>query len=298
MKKSVLALAAIISLSSFAKAQENSPLGQLAGRSDIPIAVPAVPLPEKSAPARGWDPAAPFSSYQKQAEVISSDAVSSVIKNVRWGAVPLDGKTYNWETAVIKPDLLEKVYYGRKTAGAGHSLLVFVFKKGGFLNSRGEASAALTLGAESYTREPEGYSRANDLLGRYPIVWNLTTLANYADFNINVARSDVLLAPMDIPREAGVQLLKAAIARVGLAARGPAQAHNLFSNNCTTNAVALVNTAVPADRRIDPKTMFATNPDAAFPRRAVARYTRLGVLSPETLTLDKTTYRTLEISLY
>lgn len=299
MKIPLLTIAALTVLFSPAKAQENRAFSQLLNETSLSIPVP--PLPDRGGQVSGavsWDPSAPFSYHQKPAEITSRGRSAVRIKNVRWGELPADKKSHSWETATVMPELLERAYYGYKTAGTGHSLLVFVFKKGGFVNSKGEASAALTIGAEGYTREPEGYNPVNGLLGRYPLIWNLSTLANYADFNINLKKTDVLLAPINISRADQLQLLEAALARIEKTNRAPGETYDTFSNNCTTLPVSLINPLLPDGQRIDMKTFFVPNPDAAFPKKAVAKYTELGALSPEITSLNKDTYKKLEVSRY
>jgi len=299
MKTKFLTIAAVAALLSPAKAQETQAFSQLLTETSISIPVP--PLPDRGDQVSGavsWDPSAPFSHHQKPAEISARSRSAVKIKNVRWGELPADKKSHVWETATVMPEMLERAYYGYKNAGTGHSLLVFVFKNGGFVNSKGEASAALTIGAEGYTREPEGYNPVNGMLGRYPLIWNLSTLANYADFNITFKNADVFLAPINISREAQLQLLSAALARIEKTNRTPGETYDTFSNNCTTLPVSLLNALLPETQRIDMKTFFVPNPDAAFPKKAVARYTELGVLSAEVTSLNKDTYKKLDVSRY
>jgi len=299
MKIPLLTLAAAAVLFSPAKAQENRAFSQLLNETSLSLPVP--PLPDRGDQVSGavsWDPSAPFSYHQRPAEIAARSRSAVKIKNVRWGDLPADKKSHNWETATVMPEMLEQAYYGYKTAGTGHSLLVFVFRKGGFLNSRGEASTALTVGAEGYTREPEGYNPVNGLLGRYPLIWNLSTLANYADFNINFKKADVFLAPINLSREDQLRLLDAALARIEKTNRAAGETYDTFSNNCTTLPVSLINPLLPEGRRIDMKTFFVPNPDASFPKKAVAKYTELGALSSEVTSLNKDTYKKLDVSRY
>lgn len=299
MKITLLTLAAAAVLFSPAKAQENRAFSQLLNETSLSLPVP--PLPDRGDQVSGavsWDPSAPFSYHQRPAEIAARSRSAVKIKNVRWGDLPADKKSHNWETATVMPEMLERAYYGYKTAGTGHSLLVFVFRKGGFLNSRGEASTALTVGAEGYTREPEGYNPVNGLLGRYPLIWNLSTLANYADFNINFKKADVFLAPINLSREDQLRLLDAALDRIEKTNRAAGETYDTFSNNCTTLPVSLINPLLPEGRRIDMKTFFVPNPDASFPKKAVAKYTELGALSSEVTSLNKDTYKKLDVSRY
>ena len=296
MKIRFLTIAAVALLLSPARAQQGRALGQLIDDAGLSVPVTAVPRPDRGFFST-WDPSAPFSYHQRPAEVLARGGSALKINNVRWGALPGDGKSYRWETAVIMPERLESVYYGINTAGTGHSFLVFVFGNGGFINMKGEVSGALTLGAEPYTRAPGGYNRADDLLGRYPIVWNLTTLDNYADFTVNSAGSDVRLARLNLSGEARIKLLMAALDRMERTLSVP-ENHVLYSNNCTTLAVSLVNQVLPEAQRISGGGFFAVDPDAVLPRRAVKKYTSLGALSPEAVTLNSENYRTSESSVH
>jgi hypothetical protein len=291
MKKNIYAAALLAVLTAVPAAAQEA-FYQLSGAA---AAVAQAPLPagaEKTS-FLAWDPSAPFSYHQKPAGIISASRSAVKLGNVRWGALPSDGMSHRWETATVMPELLEKVYYGLRTAGTGHSLLVFVFSDGGFTGPGGEASSALTIGAEPYTRAPEGYVRSNDLLGRYPLVWNLTTLGNYADFNVNSYGSDVELFPAAISREDGIRLLYAALEKVRRDAAAPGT-HILYANNCTTSAVGLLDQVLPESRRIPLTSLGMTNPDAAFPRKAVARFTALGALAGPSIRLNAANFAAAE----
>jgi len=293
--KTNLLAAVLLALLTPAKAGQAAAFSQLSVDPSASIQAPEAPKPEAVSKASpfAWDPAAPFSYHQKPAEIVSRGRSAIKIRNVRWGALPADGRSHRWENAAVFPELLDKVYYGLRSAGTGHSLLVFVFQDGGFSDSKGEKSAALTIGAEPYTRAPEGYVRSNDLLGRYPLVWNLTTLDNYADFNVNSYGSDVELSPVNINREDAIRLLYAALEKVDQAAAAPGT-HVLYANNCTTSAVGLLNSVLPEARNIPLRKLLMTNPDAAFPRKAVAGYTALGALSPDVIKLNDSNYAAAE----
>lgn len=290
MTKNIYA-AALLAILTAVPAAAQEAFSQLSGAAATSVQAPLPASAEKS--FLSWDPSAPFSYHQKPAGIISASRSEVKVANVRWGALPADGMSHRWEKAAVIPGLLKKVYYGLRTAGTGHSLLVFVFSDGGFTGPGGEVSSALTIGAEPYTRAPEGYVRSNDLLGRYPLVWNLTTLNNYADFNVNSYGSDVELFPAAISREDGIRLLYAALEKVGRDAAAPGT-HVIYANNCTTSAVALLDQVLPENRRIPLTSLGLTNPDAAFPKKAVARFTAVGALAGPSIRLSASNFASAE----
>ena len=298
MKKSLLTVAAILTLFSVSNAQQNSALGQLP-LSYTDISVPAVPPPSRSVGsvihsiANNWDPSAPFSYNQNPAQLVPGFGVT--LKNVRWGRTPADHKSFSWETVSINPALIEKVIFGYKTYGTGHSLLIFIFREGGVINSRGETTKALTFGAEAWSRAPYGYTLFHAMNGRYPLIWGVTTFESFADYVITVNKQNLYLKNMNLDRAQAARLFELQLARVDETNRNK-EIYNLFNNSCTNNPVNLINQVVPPAQRIS-LTMVGNivNPNASLPVLAVRKYTKNGLLQSATYHLGTDNYATFDL---
>lgn len=274
IKKTLYAL--VFLLAGFTHSRAGQALGQLeafAPEADISAVPEAAAVPED----KGWDPSAPYSFHQNRGLVLSR-AGGITLGNVRWGGVPADRSSYDWRRARLDPRMLKKVYYGYKTSGVGHSLFVFVFDEGGFADEGGADGAALTAGAEGWTREPGGYNVLHGFTDRYPLIWNLTTFESYADYTVKVKESELFLAEINIgPGESG-RLLSALLDRIDRT-NADGEFYHSASNNCTTNPVALLNSVLPENKRVDESSLGMVTPAASLPALAVRKYRRLGVLS-------------------
>ncbi|PIS47161.1 MAG: hypothetical protein COT17_04850 [Elusimicrobia bacterium CG08_land_8_20_14_0_20_51_18] len=300
MKKTIPLLISFLFAGSAVSA-ENSALEQLGLESAaLEMSFPD-PLPETASKGDAfnyvtkWDPDAPFMSCQKPAEAVFNGGSVSV-KNMRWGGIPEDKKSYVWSRVSINPEMLEKVYYGYKTSGVGHSFFVFVFKKGGLTNEQGETAPAFTAGAEGWSREPHGYNVMHASAGKYPLIWNLTTFSNYADYTVTARKSRLFLAEINITRgQAGALLIKT-LERINQTNAGK-ELYETFGNNCTTNPVDLLNSVLEASRRIDRSSFLGlANPDFTFPKFAVKKYSETGVISAAPLKVDEANFETFDIS--
>jgi hypothetical protein len=299
MKKQFLFIAAVTSFFSVAGAQQDSSIAQLLANSPE-LTLPQVPLPDARGGALSyahniynvWDPAAPLSYNQQPARVLAGAGV--VIRNVRWGRTPADHKDYKWETVRIDPALIEKVIYGYKTLGTGHTLLVFIFKEGGVTSSLGGSARALTFGAEGWSREPYGYTIGHALKGRYPLIWSAATFESYADYVVGSSKTKILFKNTNLDKAQTARLFELLLARIEETNRGQ-ETYNLFTNSCTNNPVNLINQVVPKAQRISLEVAGVTNLNAAIPVLAVKRYVKKGVLQPETAQIDVANFASFDI---
>lgn len=297
MKKS-LAAAILFSALLPAAAQAQNAFDQLASPYEQEISIPAVPLPDRgdfvntNFPA--WDESSPLSYHQNRAELPFRAGTKAMIKNVRWGATPEDKKSYAWETVRIDASKLEKAVYGYKTAGTGHTFLVFVFGPEGAVNSKGESVRALTFGAEGWTREPMGYNIGHALGGKYPLIWNISTFESYADYVVSVKHSEMFFKRINIDAAQTAKLFAGVLARIDETNRGK-ELYNLFTNSCTNNPVSLLNSVLPEKQRISLEVAGIANPNAAIPIKAVNKYVAKGVLSGETVKVDGGNFKGLDL---
>lgn len=296
MKKTLLSLLMTAAFFSISHAQQHTALSQLIGDEDITI--PLAPLPDRGGAidyTLKWDPEAPLSYNQNPALLLSNKDGEVVLKNVRWGRTPADHKSYNWETLTIRPALLEKAVYAYKTFGTGHTLLVFVFKEGGAVNSRGESARALTFGAEGWSREPKGYNITHALAGKYPLIWLVTSFESYADYVVNSRKMEIFFKNINIGPEQTARLLALTLARVDETNRDK-ETYNLFSNSCTNNPVNLLNQVLPKEKRISLEVAGLMNPNASIPKYAVKKFTEKGALRSETWSIGQDNYGAFDIT--
>jgi len=296
MKKHLLALAAITAFFSVSQAQQNTALSQLIDNEDITI--PMAPPPERGDAvdaALKWDPAAPLSYNQNPAQLLSDKEGAAVIGNVRTGLTPADHKSYAWETLTINPALIEKAVYAYKTFGTGHTFLVFTFKAGGAVNSRGESVPALTFGAEGWSREPKGYNINHALAGKYPLIWVVTSFESYADYVVTLRQKEIFFKNMNIGPEQTARLFSLLLARVDETNRNQ-ETYNLFSNSCTNNPVNLLNQVLPEDQRVSLEVAGLMNPSASIPKYAVKKLTANGALQAGTFRIGPDNYGTFDIT--
>ncbi|HAT71275.1 MAG TPA: hypothetical protein DCS63_00480 [Elusimicrobia bacterium] len=299
MKKHLLAIVIVTSFLSVSFAQQNLPLAQLA-KSAPGISLPEAPLPSERGAALShinsvhntWDPAAPFSYYQKPAKLAAGAGVT--LENVRWGRTPADHKSFSWKTVRINPDLIEKVIYGYKTFGTGHTLLIFVFKEGGVTDSRGATARVLTFGAEAWAREPYGYTLSHAFEGRYPLIWSATTFESYADYVVGFTKMEIFFRNMNISRAQTLRLFELLMARIDETNRNH-EVYNMLSNSCTNNNVGLVNQVLLKNQRIPLESSGMINPSAAIPVLAVKQYEKMGVLRPEIFRVGLDNYKHFDI---
>lgn len=245
------------------------------------VLVPAVPPPSRGGQVSGaidWDPSAPYSYWQNRASVIFSGDGTVEVKNVRSGGVPEDHKSYSWGSITVRPDLLDKAVYAYRTAGTGHTFLVFTFRDGGAVGGDGRSVTALTFGAEGFSREPYGYNIVQALAGRYPLIWNVTTFRNYAEFEA-YKKKDTFFKSMNLDRARSRDLFSLTLERVNETNRN-GEFYNLFTNSCTNNPVNLINRVVPEEQRISLEAAGLMNPAASIPVMAAKKYEKKGVLKP------------------
>jgi hypothetical protein len=281
MKKLLLALLSLAAFASFSSAQQSA-LSQL-GLEPDEISVPLAPPPDRGEAAASvferWDPSAPLSYCQMPARVLAAQAGPLGLENVRSGGVPADHKTYSWATVTLDPSRVEKALYAYKTFGTGHTFLVFTFKPGGAVDSRGRQIPALTFGAEGWSREPAGYNIKHALTGKYPLIWLATTFESYADYTVNLKQKEIFFRNINIGPAQTARLFALLLARIEETNRRK-ETYNLFSNSCTNNPVDLLNQVLPAGQRISLEAAGLMNPNASIPKFAVKKYTEKGALSP------------------
>jgi len=225
----------------------------------------------------GWDPDSPFTSHQRPAIIASNSADFIEIQNTRWGYSP-EGKT-NWEAAYINPKLLDKVYYGTKNRHTLHTVMVFSFKPGGFINSKGEDGGTLIVSVEGWYREEPAYSPIDGVKDRYPLIFKAATISDYANYVIKKEKQDLFLRTMNLSKTLELKLLEKVTERI-IKNNNSQELYHTVRNSCTIVPVQIYNSALPEKFKIKTKGLFGmTNLNATMPSFVLKRYIKLGLVN-------------------
>ncbi|MBF0500848.1 MAG: DUF4105 domain-containing protein [Candidatus Riflebacteria bacterium] len=242
--------------------------------------------------------------YQRPVTILETTPDSFKVKDVRW-SICQDPATstllakHEWETAVIKPELVENVYFTLKPFFpkfvAGHSMLVCTFKSGGFVTTTGKEAQALAVSIEAYKKVGQSYGLIKCMKKNFDIVWNLVTWANYATLNVkfNLNKDTSLyLYPVKLSQEQKVQLVREMVIQAGVNRQG--EYYHTTRNNCTNNLVMLLNKVLPAERQIKLWTIpgMVYNFRATMPVLVVKKLTSLGLLGEALPVVDPTHFTT------
>jgi Domain of unknown function (DUF4105) len=233
----------------------------------------------------GWDENSPFTSHQRPAIIASNSKGLIEIQNTRWGYTS-ENKT-NWEAAYINPQLLDKVYYGTKNQLTLHTLMIFVFKPGGFINSKGEDGIALAISVEGWYRENPGYSPIDGMKDRYPLIFKATTVSDYANYVIKKENQELFLREMNLTKSLQSKLLKKVTERI-IKNNNSQEFYQTIRNSCTIVPVQIYNSILPKQQQIKIKLIGGlTNLNATWPAFALKRYIKLGVVNPKSIDILK-----------
>ena len=226
----------------------------------------------------GWDANSPFTKHQRPAIIASNTNDLIEIQNTRWGYTSKDET--RWETVYINPKLLDKVYYGAKDCETGHTLFIFVFKPGGFVNSKGKDGIALTIGAEGWYREFPGYSPTDGMKDRYPLIFKATSLKDYADYTIYKEDNNLFLHTMNLTKEQEFQVLEKVIERI-IKNNNSKELYHTINNSCTIIPVQIYNSILPKEQHIKTTTSIGTTSlTVAVPKLALKKYIKNGLVNP------------------
>lgn len=188
----------------------------------------------------------PYKNSQKAASLIKAGASEISLKNVRWSRSKKKDKEgqplYHWRNVKIRPDLIDKAYFVVKPFPpewiAAHCLMLFTFKKGGFVDEQGNESKGLVLSIEALQRTDQKYSLTDGMKNKFGAVWILATWEDYAAESCHFA--DYKLVPYEVKfnhlqnKRLLVETIKQSIVnRSG-------EFYHTTRNNCTNNLVILL----------------------------------------------------------
>jgi len=150
---------------------------------------------------------------------------------------------YEWAAAYVDPNKIERVYWGEHRAGTGHVFVVLEFAPGGYSGGR-----YLLISVESMLMK--GESLAALLRYNHPIVWILSSLENYLKLAVERDQITTRIWPFspNIGKPALVLMAKEAIKQSLV--RRDGELFSVLYNNCTTNALAIVNAGLGPDQKV------------------------------------------------
>ena len=238
----------------------------------------------------------PYNPKRRQAQLLGDAGGTLTVGNVRWHARQAPkADNFDWATAVIKPELVKKVYFIKKPFApewiAAHSLLVFTFEKGGLTDASGNEATGLALTIEAFLRDGQVYDLKAGLKKNFGIVWLLTTWEDYA---ARTALNDkARLIPYEVLRLSQAQ--KAALVRESVslsAVNREGEYYHTITNNCTNNLLIAINRVLPENKRIRMWTIpyLAYNVRATMPVMVPSYLQGKGLLGPELGVINETNY--------
>lgn len=237
----------------------------------------------------------PYQPKRRRAEVGPVDGPAITAANVRWhGEGAPSPESFDWATAVIRPELLKNVYFVKKPFPpewlAAHSLFLFTFGKGGLTDAAGREASGLVLTIEAFLRDGQEYGLMDGMKDKFGIVWMLTT---WEDYSSRTALNDgARLIPyrVELPAADARRLLRESLALAGVNREG--EFYDTITNNCTNNLLVLINRVLPGDRRIRMWTIpyLIYNVRATMPVAVPGYLQRKGLLGPELPVLDASNY--------
>lgn len=199
-----------------------------------------------------------YSHYQKPAKLLGKSGSIYRIENIRWG-IRQDPESnepkslHSWTKAMVDVEKVDQVYLVvlpmKPEVILAHAMLVFTFKKGGFVNDAGSEGNALTLTIEAALPPGEMYDLTKTLKKTFNMVWNLTTFENYARMQIqyNKAEKRLIFYKVNLNEGQKKQLLKDSITEACKNRRG--EFYHITRNNCINNLVILLNRVL--DEKLD-----------------------------------------------
>ncbi|MFZ2961411.1 MAG: DUF4105 domain-containing protein [Candidatus Ozemobacteraceae bacterium] len=197
---------------------------------------------------------APFKAHQAPPSLVSRNEDTFVIRNVRWdwemgsASQPLA----IWETATIKPDLVENIYFVKKPFPpewiAAHAFLIFTFKPGGLVDSRDRSSNALVLSVEAYQRTDQNFDLKAGLKKTFAVSWILATWQNYLDQSCKYDKEKMIPYRSTLSEPQKAAMVREALEQATVNRAG--EFYHTVLNNCTNNLVVLFNHVLPKDKQI------------------------------------------------
>lgn len=131
----------------------------------------------------------------------------------------------------------------KDTPSLAHTMLSFGFADG----------QHIVVSVEARLEQGESYSLVGGTADEYELMWVVGTERDLIRLRTDVRKVDVYLYPARVTPDQAQRVFLAAVGRVNEIARTP-EFYQVFTNNCTTNIVDLLNSlrpgTIPADVRV------------------------------------------------
>ncbi len=215
-----------------------------------------------------------WNTRQRPAQLINkTDSGIYQIANVRWGFEKSDDYSNLqpfWRNATLDVNKISDVLFIIKPFEpewiAAHCLLIFKFSEP-IISDQNEKADGFVLSIEARLLKGQKYSLVQGNFGKFFIVYQLGTEADYLQYSAIEKRS-LIPYKLKLTREQKVALLKNAIEES--IKNRDSEKYNTINNSCTNNLFLLLNTVLPKEQQfrewILKKVIY--NMGISFPRTA------------------------------
>lgn len=232
--------------------------------------------------------------------LLSVDENGYTLDNVRWDLITQDPQNvkvedlkYEWRTALIRPDMINEIYYIVKPFFpkllAGHGYMVYTFKPGGFVTCQNETAEGLVISYELF-KEPGMALEDIDFVrkGRrdyYPVGSVISSWLPYAMVDCVINDKELIVYKLTLSDEQKRHFLDLSI-REAVKDRSQEYYHTL-KNSCVTFHVSVLNQLLPENRRIRQYRGKVLNPAGFVPRLIGRAFGRRGLMKRMRSRLDR-----------
>jgi hypothetical protein len=216
-------------------------------------------------PTPGWG------DRQRHARRLPGPAGQYSLSNVRWGFTP-DARGIFRTTRIDPGQVVEArlvVQHFKPEWFASHAMLQFTFKTP-FVTADGRRSRELVVSQEANIERPERNLHLKGVLWRFRPVFSVGTLQDFVARPTSGPWTRMSSYRLQLTPAQTRTLLCNTLDRA-TRDRGRERYHTLF-NNCSINAVRLINSVLPWRRRIwrvDPRIILPTTTPAVLARKGV-----------------------------
>lgn len=216
------------------------------------------------------------------------------VGNVRWLEPAAATHDFSWPSVSIRPELIKEIYFVTKVQPpglAGHSLLFYEFKDGGFVDATGRKSKGFFLSVETYAREGQSYSLLAGFRKTYNILWLLTNFEDYVMYGAGFGENWMNFYPVLNDKAEKENMVRDTVAQATINREG--EWYHSTRNNCTNNLVMMINRSLPEARRVKmwaiPSLIY--NFFATTPPMVPGYLGKKGVLGPKAFTIGRNNFQ-------
>ncbi len=141
----------------------------------------------------------------------------------------------------------------------------------------------IILSVEARTRVGENYNPLHGMQGRYPLLYMITTYTDRLQQTLNNG-STLKHFRLNLTQAQKTQLLVNSLERA--LKYDPSHLYNTLTNNCVSNAVYMLNTVLPANKKIPMTVDNFPNPNAMLPNLVYDNFVKTGLAKPMSLLVN------------